>query len=160
MGGHIVTESTKEKLRFIAKNDIVGMKGKKHTEETKIKMRKNMKGKKRLDTTKIKKVHEISILCIETNKIYSSIKNASDDLHINRSDISWELNDNLNHKYNYSSKYHFEYINKDKIKIIQKICINCETKYIARQNNSSCCCKSCSNKISNMKHYEKKNKLN
>ena len=67
---------------------------------------------KELLTSKINK-HCISILCVETNKIYHSIKDAADDLNISKTGITEYLKGRRNYagKLSDGTKLHWEYAN-------------------------------------------------
>lgn len=94
------TEATKEKLRIAnlgkkmseesnQKNRLAHI-GKKASDETKLKISNSQKGKHFSDESK-KKMSDSAIhkrvICIETNTIYSSIKDASTELSISGSNI-------------------------------------------------------------------------
>jgi len=148
--GHSVTDEMREKFRLNNINGITGMKGKKHTEETKIKMSKSSIGKKKSNehTKKIIKRLKIKILCIENNITYNSIDDAANDLNLRRDCISSCLTNKIPSYKN----YHFNYINQ--IKTINKICICCGKEYATQRKSS----KYCSNKCS--KVYRSKNSKN
>ena len=149
--GHTFTFDVIEKFRYNCSTGIVGMKGKKHSEETKLKMSKSMLGKKLSKETieKISKRTNIEIFCVENNIVYESIKDASIKLNINRDKISLCLNRQIE---SYGG-YHFNYINKPKE--INKVCVNCGKEYIAQRKNSLCCDYKCS-----VQHSRKKKNSN
>ena len=87
MKGKKLSEEHKLKLRHD------GMKGKKHTQESKILMRKNIKNKKQ-------------VLCIEQNIIYESINEAARQNNIDYRNIHRSCNNNCR-----AGGFHWEYYN-------------------------------------------------
>lgn len=104
--GQIVTEERKELLRELLKQnqksygDKNGMLGKKHSEKS----RKLMSEHRKERTASNKR----KVICIETNKIYDSIKLAQIDTNI------WHIGDCCRGKIKTAGKYHWRFIDENK----------------------------------------------
>lgn len=105
--GHKLSEQSIKKI-------IEANKGRKHTEETKKKMSEAQKGEKaswygkhlpNYMKEKIRKAHNKSVLCLETNIVYESIKKAEEELKLNH------IGDCCNGKQKQCGGLHFKFVN-------------------------------------------------
>lgn len=96
--GHIVTKETREKLRQCNL-------GKKQTIETINKRKQTIIEKKKNGYKQTNENHKKRVICIETNKIYESVKQASEKNNVS----SGFLSSVLKKKYKTCKGLHFEY---------------------------------------------------
>lgn len=103
LSGHKVTPEQKEKMR-------VALKRRWSSKEGREKLLKKMKGRKLSNDTrrKMSLSRKKKVICIETLKIYDSIKEASDSLGVCASSIGQTCNG----KQNTCNKMHFEYLDE------------------------------------------------
>lgn len=107
-GGLVAPTSLKsrKKSNKSKKNRIPWNKGKKMSEEQKLKLSKIKKGKGLNDN--LLKAIRIPIICVETNKKYESILNASKETNINVSNIAQVCKGNIKTAGGYHWKYEKE----------------------------------------------------
>ena len=99
--GRVITEEAKEKIRAARAKQIF-------SPEVIEKRNAKLKGMKRSPETRkaISECKKKKILCVETGKVYNSMTDASNDLHISLSCVSQQCKNIIPH----AKGYHFEYV--------------------------------------------------
>lgn len=102
--GKHCSEETKRKISEANSGEKHFLYGKHHSEETKRKIGKGNKGKK-ISKEQIEKISK-QVLCVETNRIYMSLKDAKEKTKINNSSIAKCCKG----KYKTAGGYHWKYL--------------------------------------------------